>query len=109
MKGFGVGVPSAVTYRITSFSVACSGRSIFWPKFLIVWAVPLSAAKTGSSWVLQLEVDRKSYPFLVHVDDAGMPSLLFPDGDVTSLDAGEQRQLPKQLGPGVIVELPESR
>jgi hypothetical protein len=54
--------------------------------------------KTGSSWVLELEVDRAGYPFLIHVDDVGRPSLLFPDGDVTALDAGERRRLPDNTG-----------
>jgi hypothetical protein len=52
----------------------------------------------GRSWVLELEVDRSGYPFLVHLDEDGMPSLLYPDGEITRLDAGERRRLPDATG-----------
>lgn len=52
----------------------------------------------GCSWVMELEAERKGYPFLIHVDDRGMPSLLFPDTEVTALDVGERRRLPDATG-----------
>lgn len=52
----------------------------------------------GRSWVLELEVERSGYPFLIHMDEEGMPSLLFPDGEITRLDAGERRRLPDPTG-----------
>ena len=52
----------------------------------------------GRSWVLELEVERSGYPFLIHLDADGMPSLLFPDGEITRLDAGERRRLPDATG-----------
>lgn len=52
----------------------------------------------GPSWVLDLEIDRSGYPFLIHLDDAGRPSLLFPDGAVTAIGAGERIRLPDATG-----------
>ena len=52
----------------------------------------------GRSWVLELEVERSGYPFLIHLDGEGMPSLLFPDGEITRFDAGERRRLPDATG-----------
>lgn len=52
----------------------------------------------GPSWVVELEADRTGYPFLIHLDEAGRPSLLFPDGPVTEVFAGEKRTLPDATG-----------
>ena len=52
----------------------------------------------ASSWVMELEAERAGYPFLIHLDDAGQPSLLFPDTEVAALDAGERRRLPDSTG-----------
>ena len=52
----------------------------------------------GHSWVLELEVDRSGYPFLVHLGRDGTPSLLFPDGEITQFAAGERRRLPDDTG-----------
>jgi hypothetical protein len=78
---------------------------------LVVWLRPIPTGiahvelieldpdhRAGGSWVLELEVERAGYPFLIHVDDGGMPSLLFPDGEAPSLVAGERRRLPDATG-----------
>jgi hypothetical protein len=52
----------------------------------------------GHSWVLELEVDRSGYPFLIHLDRHGTPSLLFPDGEIAQFSAGERRRLPDDSG-----------
>jgi hypothetical protein len=52
----------------------------------------------ASSWVMELEAERSGYPFLIHVDDAGTTSLLFPDGEVLPVDVGERRRLPDAIG-----------
>lgn len=51
-----------------------------------------------SSWVMELEAERAGYPFLIHVDDEGTTSLLFPDGEVLPVDVGERRRLPDATG-----------
>jgi len=52
----------------------------------------------GHSWVLELEVERSGYPFLIHLERDGTPSLLFPDGEIAQLSAGERRRLPDDTG-----------
>lgn len=52
----------------------------------------------GRSWVVELEATRSGYPFLIHLDDAGHPSLFYPDGPVTEIYPGERRRLPDATG-----------
>jgi len=60
--------------------------------------IELARHDRGSSWVMEVEAERAGYPFLIHVDDSGQPSLLFPDGEVAALDVGERRRLPDSTG-----------
>ena len=60
--------------------------------------IELTRRGSGSSWVMEVEAERAGYPFLIHVDDTGQPSLLFPDGQVAALDVGERRRLPDPTG-----------
>lgn len=52
----------------------------------------------GPSWVLDLVADRTGYPFLIHLDESGRPSLLFPEGAVTPVQPGERYRLPDATG-----------
>jgi hypothetical protein len=60
--------------------------------------IELTRRDHGSSWVMEVEAERAGYPYLIHLDDAGQPSLLFPDGAVAALDVGERRRLPDSTG-----------
>jgi hypothetical protein len=52
----------------------------------------------GQPWLLELEVDRSGYPYLIHVDGEGHPSLLFPDGRIAQFDPGRSHRLPDDDG-----------
>lgn len=54
--------------------------------------------RAGPSWVIDLEAEREGYPFLIHIDDSGHPSVFFPDDRVTRLTAGERTRLPDPDG-----------
>ena len=47
---------------------------------------------------MELEADRAGYPYLIHVDDHGLASLLFPDQEIQAIDVGQRRRLPDETG-----------
>ena len=52
----------------------------------------------GSSYVLELETAREGYPVVVHVDEDGFPSLLFPTNGIARLGPGLRTRLPDPGG-----------
>lgn len=52
----------------------------------------------GVGYAVDMESLRDGYPVVVHVDEDGFPSLLFPTGDVALLPAGHRVRLPDPLG-----------
>lgn len=52
----------------------------------------------GSSYVLEIEPAREGYPVVLHVDEDGFPSLLFPTNGIARLGAGHRTRLPDPGG-----------
>jgi hypothetical protein len=60
--------------------------------------IELEHRGASRSWVMELEADRAGYPYLIHVDDHGLASLLFPDQEIQAIDVGQRRRLPDETG-----------
>lgn len=56
------------------------------------------AAGPGVSYAVDFECERAGYPVVVHVDDDGFPSLLFPVAGTARVEAGQQLRLPDPYG-----------